>query len=468
MAVFLRRVLAFFILFALCGQALPAHAFADDADKAANRTFIEAIGLIRRASSTYDTREAVRLLRGADGLLKKIVNDYPESSLAVQISTNQFVGDFDPLEFRSRIRSLSCERGSYVEDFLSEYGIASTTGPLTEACFLYRIEALLSAIEHPIAAARWDWLSLAIAYHAHNQPERAREIILPFMAALTKKLSPSDTQDSLLFLARAMDMTDEHDQADKIIQRIGDCSGRMTVIGDRMRAALWDNRMQDARNAADDLVSYVRDNQCNWQMAATATALFQTGREDEAKKIYTNLLAEQYAGMKDEDKRENTPPELAIAAAFIGEPAQALNMLRLVMDQNGWAVPAAMQALGGRGEFDVAQQFIESMKDVDGQAFSYAALIDTALRDGDKKKASTLMTKLTALRASANQPAEQSTLLAMRARAEKMLYKDERWRTTLQSALNTADLVDENTKRSVALPLISTLVYIKTGHPVLD
>lgn len=457
-----------FALFCVCLCVSPLAQAREDANQLANRTFIEAIGLIHRAGNTYNTQESVRLLRNADGLLKKIVSDYPESTLAVQISTNQFVGDFDPVEFKSRIRSLSCDRGSDVEAFLSEYGIATSTGPLTEACFLYRIETLLSPQETPISAARWDWLSLAVAYHLHGQMDRARQIVLPYLSALSKKSSTNDSQDSLLFLARVMMVTGEDEQALKITSRIGDCSARLYTLINMAHLALWNNHPDQARDFASQMERYAQENQCNWQRAMVAQVLHQTGREDDAKKLYAKLLAEQYTGLKEEDRGENTPPELALAAAMLGDATTSLNMLKLVREQNQWILPAALTELAARGEMDAAMEFADSLKAMDQKAEAYAALIIAAEQKDDRKDSTTLMTRLTALHAPTNDPMLAAILLAMRARAEKFFYKDERWRETFQSALNTADLVDENGKKQVVLPLISTLVYIKVGNPILD
>ncbi|NDE90472.1 MAG: hypothetical protein EB059_04945, partial [Alphaproteobacteria bacterium] len=271
---------------------------ADDPNQQANRTFTEAMQLIRRAGATYDTREAVRLLRGADKSLKKIVNDYPESTIAVQLITNQFIGDFDIMDFRSRIRSLSCERGSYVEDFLAEHGIATATGPATDACFLYRIEIMLPPLEHPIAAAHWDWLSLGVAYQLLGQPDRARDIILPFLNALMTKSKINDNQEALMFLARAMMLIGEKDQALKITQRISDCSSKLYNLMDMVKQALWNNTPIIARQYADQARDYVDDNQCAWQKSIVAQALKMTEREQDAKKLYDAIEADQFINVK--------------------------------------------------------------------------------------------------------------------------------------------------------------------------
>ncbi len=447
---------------------LVSPAFADEPNLQANRTFTEAMQLIRKAGATYETREAVRLLRGADKSLKKIVNDYPESTIAVQLITNQFIGDFDILDFRNRIRSLSCERGSYVEDFLGEHGIATTTGPTTEACFLYRIETLLPAQEHPIATARWDWLSLGVAYHLLGQPDRARDIILPFLNALMTKNKVSDSQESLMFLARAMMLINEKDQAQKISQRISDCSAKLYNLMDMTKQAVWNANAVEARQYADQARDYVEDNQCSWQKSIVAQAMKMTEREAEGKKLYDSIEGEQFNNVKTENRDESAPPELAVAAAAMGEPETALNILRVVMEQNPWTISAVVEQLGKRGEYDVTEAFINDLKELDQKAEALATLVNTAVKRRDSKRATAIIAKLNGLRASPSLPDQQALILAMRARAEKDLYKDDRWRDTMQTALNTADLVDENKRSQVALPLIATLAYIKTGNPLLD
>ncbi|MBY0428521.1 MAG: hypothetical protein K2Q32_04800 [Alphaproteobacteria bacterium] len=443
-------------------------ALADEPNLQANRTFTEAMQLIRKAGATYDTREAVRLLRGADKSLKKIVTDFPESTIAVQLITNQFIGDFDIMDFRNRIRSLSCERGSYVEDFLGEHGIATATGSTTDACFLYRIETLLPALEHPITTARWDWLSLGVSYHLLGQPDRARDIILPFLNALMTKSKVSDNQESLMLLARAMMLINEKDQSQKISQRISDCSAKLYNLMDMTKQAVWSANSVAAHQYADQARDYVDDNQCSWQKSIVAQALKMTDRENDGKKLYDSIEGDQFTNVKTENRDESTPPELAVAAAAMGEPETALNILRVVMEQNPWTISAVVEELGKRGEFDVTEAFINDLKGLDQKAEALATLVETAVKRNDPKRASAIMAKLNALRASPSVPDQQALILAMRARAEKDLYKDERWRDTMQTALNTADLVEESKRSQVALPLIATLAYIKTGNPLLD
>ena len=71
------------------------------------KTLIQALQLIRQADNTFDVAEESRLLKEADKLFNEIVTKYPDSALAVQLVTNQFVGDFDFYDFRARIRSLT-------------------------------------------------------------------------------------------------------------------------------------------------------------------------------------------------------------------------------------------------------------------------------------------------------------------------------------------------------------------------
>ena len=455
-----------FVLSLSSGFSTPA--YADDPNQSANRTFTEAIQLIRRAGTTYDTREAVRLLRLSDKLLKKIVADFPESTIAVQLVTNQFIGDFDVMDFRNRIRSLSCERGNYVEDFLSEHGVVTATGPATEACFLYRMETLLTPYEHPITQARWDWISLGVVYHLFGQTERSREIILPFLNAVLMKSKSNDSQDSLLFTARAMMLTGEDEQAVKITQRISDCAARLYTMADMLKLAQWDNKDMEAKTLADDIKTFTEDNQCNWQKGLVVQSLSYTGRGEDAKKMYDVLLQEQFSNVKLEDRAENTPPELALAASVVGDPANAVAILKVVADANPWVVAQAMSELATRGEYEIAENYINELKENARKAEGLVALIEVANRNGDKKRTGHFMSMLSGLRTSPSQPVDQVMVLASKARAEKIVYNDDRWRETMKTALNTADLVEEAKRAQVALPLIATLGFIKSGRPILD
>lgn len=458
----------FRLLLLLCLLLGASPLWADDPNQSANRTFTEAIQNIRRASTTYDMRESVRLLRAADKLLRKIVNDYPESTIAVQLVTNQFIGDFDVLDFRNRIRALSCEKGSYVEEFLGEHGIASATGPNTEACFLYRLETLLAPFENPPQTARWDWLSLSVAYYLYDQQERARQIILPFLTATQTRGRGNEGQDMLMMTARALMLTGQDEQAQGMIQRIGDCTARLSIMADMTRLALWGTKEGEAHDRVDTLKTFVEENQCNWQRPVVAEMLALTARQDEAAKLYETLKAEQFTNVKAEERSENTPPDLAVAAAILDEPGEALGMVRAVMEGNPWVVPQALFELGRKGAFDEAQTFVDELKAPAQKAGALLALIDAANKGNVRKKATHFMGLLAAIKTSPSAPQEQVEVLAARARAERAVYKDERWRETILTALNTADLIEENSRMQAAIPLIAALAAIKTGNPLLD
>ncbi len=445
----------------------PLPAFAREANEDANRTFVEAIKLVRRANVTLDTREAVRLLRGADDLIKKIIADYPESTLAVQLSTNQFIGDFDYMEFKSRIRGLSCERGSYVEDFLSEYGISTATGPTTEACFLYRTETLMTPIEEPLTAARPDWLSLAVAYYLYGQQERAREIVLPFLSLLRKSSATPDTQDSFVFLARTLALTGAFDQALRMAERINDCTNRLNLVSELMKITLSQGDNNGAKLLADQIKDYVDTNQCNWQKGLAAQALFLTDRKGDAKIIYEKAAAEQYSAVKPEERAETTPPDLVMAAGLMDDPATTIAMLRAVMDRNPWVVAPALEELAEREYYAPVMDFVDDIKEPERRAEAYAALISVFVKKNESKRATSLMSKLNEIHVTPAQAFQQSQLLALKAYAEKQYYKDERWRDTFQSAVNAAERVDEENRTKLLPPLLATLMQIKTNKRML-
>ncbi|MBI3419978.1 MAG: hypothetical protein HY053_07600 [Proteobacteria bacterium] len=454
------------LLAALLLVLAAAPAQADDANAEANRLFVQAVHLTQRADTTYDPREAVKLLRGADQLLKKVVSAYPQSAIAVQLSTHQLVGDFDITEFEARIRALSCEPGNYVEDFLSEYGIANGTGPLTEACFLYRMESLLVPPDPPISRAQADWLNVAVAYHLNGQSERARGIILPYLAILRKN-STGEAQESYPLLARALLLTGARDQAQEVADRMGDCAGRLSYMRDALKAALARGEADAAKTLADQIRTYADTNQCAWQQGIAVQALALTGREKDAEALYGKILAHQFEGVNGDDKDRNTPPELAVAAAMGGEPATALNFTRTVMEHDPAVVPAVMEHLGARGEVAAAHDFIGDLKDPSRKAFALAALIG-AMAVKDEKAATPWMEELQAIQAGSLSTSDQVLVLAAAARAEKILYKDDRWRQSFQSALNAVERADESAKPALIVNLAAALAYIKAGRGVLD
>ncbi|HVY13184.1 MAG TPA: hypothetical protein VHB73_06435 [Alphaproteobacteria bacterium] len=439
--------------------AAPAHA---NSDEEANRLLVEAVHLIHRADTTYDTRESVRLLRGADQLFKKIVSSYPQSAIAVQLSTHQLIGDFDVTEFQARIRALSCERGNDVENFLSEYGVTSATGPLTEACFLYRMENLLSPVGQPISSARRDWLDVAAAYDMNGQSERARSIILPFLALLRKNTSAADAQDSYALLARALALTNAGDQAQQVTDRLGDCSGRLAAMLVELKAAQARGDDDEAKSLADQMRDYAEINRCEWQRGIVVQALMLTRRDKDAKELFDRLVA------RPADATQGTPPQLAVAASMVGDPASSIDLTRSAMEREPWIVPQVMQNLGYRGQYALAHDFAVELKDPARKAAALSALIAAAAQKNDAKKAEGWINELQALVAEAPQSGDQSLILASQARAEKAFYKDERWRNAFQAALNAAERTDESVRAPLAIHLAAALAFIKTGRAVMD
>jgi hypothetical protein len=443
--------------------AAPAHA-APEAGGQANRLFVEAVQLTRKADNTYDAKESVRLLRSADQILKKIVANYPQSDIAVRLSTHQLIGDFDIIEFETRVRALSCARGSYVEDFLAEYGIASGTGPLTEACFLYRMENLLLPADSPVVGARADWLSVAVGYYLNGQEERARSIILPYMALLRRSGAGAAAPDSYLMLAKALAVTGASEQAQQVSDYISDCSNRLSYMMTTLNSALGKGAEEEAKTIANQMKTYADHNGCEWQMGLVAQALALTGRDQEAKAAY-----EKIAARRSEDTFSSGQPQgLAVAASMLDDPSQALSLTRSAMESDPGAAPVVVMNLARRGEYAAAHDFATGSGDLSRKASLLAAAIAGAVMRNDMKTAEPWMGEIHSMRNDASQAAEQALMLAAIARAEKVFYKDERWRNTFQTALNAAERADDNGRGPLMTNLADFLTKIKVGRALLD
>ncbi|HYD63895.1 MAG TPA: hypothetical protein VED21_00365, partial [Azospirillum sp.] len=224
----------------------------------ANRMFVQAMQIIRQADNTLDTAEEARLLKEADKLLADIIAKYPDSALAVQLVTNQFVGDFDFYEFRGRIKALVCNE------------------PLGSLCFLHRVGELLPPVETPITAARWDWLSLAVAYQQLGDPGRAKEIVSPFVSAVRRgKAADSAGQD--LFVARALALMGQAPLALDITRQIADCGTRIYNLGDIGKAAAWRGDAALAGALAEEAKQYAAAHGCSWELGIVVQALLRAG-----------------------------------------------------------------------------------------------------------------------------------------------------------------------------------------------
>ncbi len=415
----------------------------------ANRMFVQAMQLVRQADNTYDTAEETRLLKDADRLLNEIVVKYPDSALAVQLVTNQFVGDFDFYEFRGRIKALVCNE------------------PLTSLCFLHRIGELLPPVETPITAARWDWLSLAVAYHNLGDLDRAKEIIAPFVNAVRRgKTTDSEGQD--LFVARALALIGQIPLALDITRQIPDCATRLYNLGDIGKAAAWRGNATLAATLAEEAKQYATTHGCSWEMGLVAQAMLRAGKETEARTLFLNSVEVQFPKSRDshEVKGDCCSPELVVVAAELGEPSLALTMLRAVQDENPWTVPAVLGRLARRGIVPDAIAHAEHVQDTDVRGEAFAEIIDALVKSNERAAAETLMRRLSQLveESAGKRPA----LLAQKARAERSLYGGDRWRASFQQAISAAEHASNFVRRDIGTPLLSTLMRIETGLPMLD
>ncbi|MBI1206343.1 MAG: hypothetical protein GC191_03525 [Azospirillum sp.] len=434
----------------LWGIAGPVAARAADdaanATSAANRQFIQAMQLIRKADSTYDAAAEARLLREADRLLADVVTRFPDTDLAVQLITNQFVGDFDYFEFQTRVKGLVCSQ------------------PLSSACLLFRIAGLLPPIETPITTARWDWLSLAVAYHRLGDPTRAQEIIAPFLAAVRRSVPPEGTERDL-FVARALALTNQIPLALELARQIPDCSTRIYDLTDIAEAALWQGDKQQASDLAEEARSYAAAKNCTWELGLVSQALYDTGREADARTLFLNTIEQQFSKFK-ESKGDCCPPELAVAAADLGDTNLALSLLRAVQDENPWTIGAVLGRLARRGEIGVVVAYAEQIADLDVRGEAFAELIEAFLGRNDRANAEDIMKQLVKLAGDAT--GRRPALLAQRAKAEKLIYSGDRWRKTFQQAVTAAESSSSFVRRDIGGPLLAALVRIETGLPLLD
>lgn len=435
------------LLFGLLGVSVPVRAAgSDDPAAMANRQFIQAIQLVHKANTSYDAAEEQRQLTEADRLLEDIINRFPDTDLAVQLITNQFVGDFDFFEFRNRVRGLVCN------------------DPLSSRCFLFRIGGLLPPVETPITAARWDWLALAVAYHHLGDPGRAREVIAPFLSAVRRGL-PRDAAERDLYVARALALTEQSSLAVDITRRLPDCGTRLYNFADIAEAAAWRNDKEMTQAMAEEARTTAAGRACGTDMAPVVRALLVAGRNNDARTLLLSLV-DRPAGRSAEPRTDCCVPELAVAAAELTEVNRAISLLRSVQDENPWVVAAVLGRLVKRGEGGQALGYLEQVKDPDVRAECFAEMIDAFLRRNDRAPAEDLLRRL--IRLSAEESARHPGVLALRARGEHALYKDARWRSTFQQALHAAEHASTLVRRDIGTPLVSALMRIEVGLTLLD
>lgn len=413
----------------------------------ANRAFVSAMQRIRDADATYDPAEEIRLLKDAENLLDSIIREMPESPLAVQLISNQFIGDFDFFSFRNRVRSLAC---------------GERTGA---ACFLERIGVLLTPLETPITTARWDWLALAVAYHHLGDPARARELIAPFLSAVRRGAVAEDAEPDL-FVSRALGLTGAIPLALEVTRQIPDCANRIYNLTDLAEMAGWQGDAPLAGKLAEEAREWAASHNCTWENGLVVQALQRIGRDDEARALFKRSMEPWQSRGRDARKTCCPPPELVVAAAAIGEPNQALTLLRDVQEDNSWTVAAVLGRLARRGEHALALAYAEQSKDPEVRAEAYAELIDAALKRNDRTNADDITRRLLAMSDDAG--SRRVGVLAQRARIERLLHPDDRWRATYLRAIIMAERNNGASRRDTAVPLLNVLVRIETGHPLLD
>ncbi|CAK0766948.1 Tetratricopeptide repeat protein [Azospirillaceae bacterium] len=414
----------------------------------ANRHFIQALKLIKQANTTYDSAEEAKLLNEADRLLTEITTRFPETDMAVQLITNQFVGDFDFFEFRTRVKGLVCGEA------------------LSSKCFLFRINALLPPVETPIATARWDWLSLAVMHHRLGDGNRAKEIIAPFLSAV-RRGRPPESGERDLFVARALALTDQFTTALEITRQINDCSTRIYNLTDIAQTAQWAGQRDLAASLAEEAKTHAATQNCAWEQGLVTMALLNVGREEEARTLFRAMIDRRQPRERGGDARTDCcAPEVALAAATLGETKVAMSLLRQVQDDNPWTAPAVLGRLCGRGECDAALGYVEQLQDQDLRGEALAELLGAFLRRNERPRAEEVMKRLNKL--VSDGAGRRPALLAQRAKAEKLLFDDSRWRRSFQQAINLAEQSSSFTRRDIGLPLLAALARIETGLPLLD
>jgi hypothetical protein len=305
-----------------------------------------------------------------------------------------------------------------------------------------------------------------VAHHLNGATDRAREIIAPFVSALRRgaAASSSDAQEQDLFVARALALTGQTDVALQITRSISDCSTRIYNLTDLAEISSWHGEKDLAAALTTEAQKYSQANNCSWEFGLVVQALLRVGREAEARTLFLNTVEQQFSRFR-ETKQECCPAELAVAAADLGEVNLALGLLRTVHEDSPWTVPAVLGRLQTRGEVALTSAYLEQVQEVDSQAEILAEFIAAAVRRGDPAAVQQWMKRLNQI---ADVPANRKpTVLAQRAKAEKLVFGDDRWRATMAQAI-AADRSSAFVRRDIGVPLLAALVRIESGLPMLD
>jgi hypothetical protein len=106
------------------------------------------------------------------------------------------------------------------------------------------------------------------------------------------------------------------------------------------------------------------------------------------------------------------------------------------------------------------------VEEAEVQAEILSEFVAAALKRGDPAVAQQWLQRLLKLsEAPANR---RPKILIQLAKAERLMFNNERWRTTFLEAILTADRSSPYVRRDIGAPLLAALVRIETGLPMLD
>jgi hypothetical protein len=122
--------------------------------------------------------------------------------------------------------------------------------------------------------------------------------------------------------------------------------------------------------------------------------------------------------------------------------------------------------LQGHGEVSLTSAYLEQVQEVDAQAEILSEFVAASIRRGDPAAVQQWMKRLNKI---TDTPANRRPgVLAQRAKAEKLVFNDDRWRSTMAQAIAAADRSSAIVRRDIGVPLLAALVRIESGLPMLD